>query len=408
MTHEVAQPFRLIAALLVAATVLALPAPGFAQTGGGAIAGVVADAQGGVLPGVVVTAKNADSGVLRSTVTEPDGRYRVTALPPGRYLLSAELQGFATAEVRDVTLTIGLEVRQDLALGLQGVQEAVTVSARIRVVETTKSEVAAVVTAQQIDTLPVEGRSAITLSLLLPGTSTDAVRSQRPGASVGLGGLSTAGTNYIVDGMNNMISRAGDAREDVPQSAIQEFKVIVSQSPAEYGGRVGGVVNVVTKGGGNQLRGEAFEFFRNKSLNRVDLYTQQNHDQLGTPIPDFSRNQFGGAVGGPLIKDRLHFYTSFERTDDQQFFTVNTGKPQYYSALEGTFQGGSLANIFFARGDLQISPSQHAFLRYFRQDRKLLQPVERRDDGGVMDRPIRAFPASRTSPAIPGSFRRES
>ncbi len=182
MTNEVAQPFRLIAALLVVATVLALPAPGFAQTSGGAIAGVVADAQGGVLPGVVVTAKNADSGVLRSTVTEPDGRYRVTALPPGRYLLSAELQGFATAEVRDVTLTIGLEVRQDLALGLQGVQEAVTVSARIPVVETTKSEVAAVVTAQQIDTLPVEGRSAITLSLLLPGTSTDAVRSQRPGA----------------------------------------------------------------------------------------------------------------------------------------------------------------------------------------------------------------------------------
>jgi len=367
MTNAVAQPFRLVAALLVAATVLALPAPGLAQSSGGAIAGIVADAQGGVLPGVVVTAKNADSGVLRSTVTEPDGRYRVTALPPGRYLLSAELQGFATAEVRDVTLTIGLEVRQDLALGLQGVQEAVTVSARIPVVETTKSEVAAVVTAQQIDTLPVEGRSAITLSLLLPGTSTDAVRSQRPGATVGLGGLSTAGTNYIVDGMNNMISRAGDAREDVPQSAIQEFKVIVSQSPAEYGGRVGGVVNVVTKGDGNQLRGEAFEFFRNKNLNRVDLYTQQNHDQLGTPIPDFSRNQFGGAVGGPLIKDRLHFYTSFERTDDQQFFTVNTGKPQYYSALEGTFQGGSLANIFFARGDLQISPSQHAFLRYFRQ-----------------------------------------
>jgi hypothetical protein len=169
MTNEVAQPFRLIAALLVAATLLALPAPGFAQTGGGAIAGVVADAQGGVLPGVVVTAKNADSGVLRSTVTEPDGRYRVTALPPGRYVLLAELQGFATAEVRDVTLTIGLEVRQDLELGLQGLQEAVTVRARIPVVETTKSEVAAVVTAQQIDTLPVEGRSAITLSLVTTG-----------------------------------------------------------------------------------------------------------------------------------------------------------------------------------------------------------------------------------------------
>ena len=177
--------------------------------------------------------------------------------------------------------------------------------------------------------------------------------------------------------MNNMISRAGDAREDMPQSAIQEFKVIVSQAPAEYGGRVGGVVNVVTKSGAQPVRGEAFEFFRDKSLNRVDLYTQQNHDQLGTPIPDFRRDQFGGAVGGPLVKDRLHFFASFERTDDQQFFTVNTGKPQYYSALEGTFQGGSLANIVLRRGPTcRSSPSQHVFFRYFKQTPTLLQPVD--------------------------------
>ena len=175
-------------------------------------------------------------------------------------------------------------------------QESVTVRGQAPTVETTKSEVAATVTAKQIDTLPIEGRSAITLSLLLPGTSTDATRAQRPGASVGLGGLSTAGTNYIVDGMNNMISRAGDAREDIPQSAIQEFKVIVSQAPAEYGGRVGGVVNVVTKSGGNQFHGEGFEFFRDKSLNRVDRYAQQNHDTAGAPIPDFRRDQFGGRL----------------------------------------------------------------------------------------------------------------
>jgi outer membrane receptor protein involved in Fe transport len=360
------QALRLAAALLVALTVL-LSAPAYAQTSGGSITGVITDADGGVLPGVAVTAKNPDNGALRTTVSESDGRYRINALPPGRYVIRAELQGFTPAESRALTLALGLELQHNLTLGLQGVEEAVTVSGQLPVVETTKSEVGAVINAQQIETLPIEGRSAITLSLLLPGTSTDAVRAQRPGATVGLGSLSTAGTNYIVDGMNNMISRAGDAREDVPQSAIQEFKVIVSQSPAEYGGRVGGVVNVVTKGGTNQTHGEGFEFFRDKSLNRVDLYTQQNHDQLGTPIPDFSRNQFGGAVGGPLIQDRVHYYVSFERTDDQEFFTVNTGKPQYYSSLEGTYPGGSLANIFFARGDLQISPSQHAFLRYFRQ-----------------------------------------
>jgi hypothetical protein len=285
------------------------------------------------------------------------------------------------------------------------VEESVTVRGQAPTVETTKSEVAAVVTAQQIDTLPVEGRSAITLSLLLPGTSTDATRAQRPGASVGLGGLSTAGTNYIVDGMNNMISRAGDAREDIPQSAIQEFKVIVSQAPAEYGGRVGGVVNVVTKSGANQLNGEAFEFFRDKSLNRVDLYTQQNHDLQGTPIPDFSRHQFGGSVGGPVLLNRLHFYASVERTDDQQFFTVKTGKPQYYSSVEGVFQGGSLANSFFGRTDLQINsrstPSSGTSSRSRPTSASRLAAPRPRSD-----RPIPAYRGSRISAGTPGWCRR--
>ena len=109
-----------------------------------------------------------------------------------------------------------------------------SVTAEAPSIETTKTEVAAVITQQQIATLPIEGRSAITLALLLPGTGTDTTRAQRPGANVGAGGMTTAGTNYIVDGLNNMISRAGDAREDMPQSAVQEFRVHTSQMPAEY------------------------------------------------------------------------------------------------------------------------------------------------------------------------------
>ena len=263
-----------------------------AQTASGVIAGTIADSQGGSLPGATLTVRSVDTGAVRSSVTEADGRYRIAGLQPGTYDVRAELEGFGTVEVKGITLTLGLEVRRDLALGLKGLEELVTVRGEAPLVEVTNSEVAAVVSEQQIASLPVEGRSAVSLSLLLPGTSTDAVRAQRPGATVGLGGLSTAGTNFIVDGMNNMISRAGDAREDVPQSAIREFKVIVSQPPAEYGGRVGGVVNVVTKSGTNLFRGEAFEFFRDKSLNRVDLYAQQAHDQLGTPISDFRRDQF--------------------------------------------------------------------------------------------------------------------
>ncbi|HUK36327.1 MAG TPA: carboxypeptidase regulatory-like domain-containing protein [Vicinamibacterales bacterium] len=375
MTYDISRSTRRtgrrLAVMLLSAIVLAIvlssPSRAAAQTSGGSFAGIIADAQGGVLPGATITVRNADSGLVRTTVSEADGRYRVSALPPGRYDLTAELQGFSTAAVKDLTITVGLEFTRNVTLGLQGVQELVTVQAQTPIVETTKTEVGETVTPQEIETLPVANRSAITLALLVPGTSVDTTRAQRPGATVGLASLNTAGTNYIVDGMNNMISGAGDAREDVPQSAIQEFKVIVTQPPAEYGGRVGGVVNVVTKSGSNTVSGEGLEFFRDKALNRVDEYTQQNHDQLGTAIPNFRRDQYGGAIGGPIIKNRLHLFGSFERTDDQEYFTVNTGQPQDYSSLEGTFKGGSVADLFFTRADAQISQAQHAFFRYFHQ-----------------------------------------
>lgn len=339
-----------------------------AQTPSGVIAGTVTDSQGGVLPGVTLTARSADTGAFRTLVTEADGRYRIAGLPPGAYDVRAELSGFGTVEVKNLTLTVGLEVIRNLTLGLQGVEEQVTVVGGASVVETSKAEVSSVVTQQQIASLPVEGRSAVTLALLAPGTGTDATRPRRPGANVGIGGISSAGTNYIGDGMNNNTLRAGDTREDIPQGAVREFRVIVSQAPAEFGGRVGGVVNIVTKSGGNLFSGEAFEFFRDKSLNRIDQFQQAQHDQLGTPINDFHRNQYGVTVGGPVVTDRLHFFVSFERKDDHQFFTVNTAKPQFYSSLEGTLPGGSLVNSIFGRGDLQLNATQHVFFRYFKQD----------------------------------------
>jgi hypothetical protein len=267
----------------VAALVLAVAAvaPAFAQGAGGAIVGTTLDAQGGALPGVSVTVRNADTGVNRTAVTDGEGRYRIAGLPPGRYSLTTDLDGFVKADVGNLSLTIGSELRQDLTLGVSALAEAVSVTAEVPAVETTRSEIATVITQEQIETLPVEGRSAITLSLLLPGTSTDNTRAQRPGANVGAGGITTAGTNYIVDGLNNMISRAGDAREDLPQSAVQEFRVHTSQMPAEYGGRSGGVVNVVTRSGTNVFHGEAFEQFRHKSLSRSDRFEQARRDAVG-------------------------------------------------------------------------------------------------------------------------------
>jgi hypothetical protein len=199
---------------------------------------MVADAQGGVLPGVTLTLRNADTGVIRTSVTEADGAYRFAGLPPGRYDLKAELSGFSSVDIKDTTLRIGLEVRRDVKMNIETLQESVTVVGQAPVVETTRSEVAQVVTQQQIESLPVNNRQAITLALLLPGTSQDGTRPRKVNATVGSGG-SWYASAYLVDGVTNQETQAGEPRQDFPQGGIQEFKVNVSQAPAEFGGTSG-------------------------------------------------------------------------------------------------------------------------------------------------------------------------
>src|SRR5256885_16853149 len=145
--------------------------PAHAQAASAAITGTISDTQGGVLPGVTVTVTNAESGTVRTTVTEADGKYRAPGLAPGRYNLTAELPGFQTVSVKDVVLVINQEYARDFQLGLSTLQESVTVTGEAPIVEATKTEVATVITQEQISTLPVQDRSALALSLLLPGTS---------------------------------------------------------------------------------------------------------------------------------------------------------------------------------------------------------------------------------------------
>src|SRR6185503_9350907 len=139
---------------LVLASLMGLTLPIAAQGAGGVIAGTIKDAQGGALPGVTLTLRNVESGVVRTGVSEGNGTYRLPGLPPGRYQLLAELQGFANTESTDITITIGLEMQRDITMAPQGVQETVTVTGESPVVETTRTEVASVVTQEQIESLP--------------------------------------------------------------------------------------------------------------------------------------------------------------------------------------------------------------------------------------------------------------
>jgi hypothetical protein len=247
---------RAVIGALFAAALIAIPRPCVAQDAG-VIEGAVTDDQGGVLPGATVTLKNTEMGVSRDVVSDAEGKYRFPALGPGRYTLTTSLQGFAPSEIRDIVLTIGLDIRYDVKLRVQSVAETVTVTGEAPVVDTSKSQVEGVVTQQQIQTLPINTRQYLNLALLMPGTSQDAVRAFYNNVNVGAGG-SFYSNGFVADGVTNTWTEQGEPRQDFPQDSIREFKVNTMQYKAEYGLATGGLVTVVSKSGTNKAHGNAF------------------------------------------------------------------------------------------------------------------------------------------------------
>jgi hypothetical protein len=223
------------------------------------------------------------------------------------------------------------------------------------------------VTTQQIESLPIATREPVALALLMPGTSQDATRVRKFNANVGAGAMTNAGS-FLIDGVWNKEPCTGEPRQDFPQAAIREFKVNVSQSPAEYGWTSSGAVTMETKSGTNFFSGEAFEYFRSKALNTMNEFEQLNHDTNGAPKPDYRRDQFGASFDGPILRDRFHFFVAAERMKQNRFITVNTGHPELYGSLEGIWPVPDYNNMVFARGDLQINPNQNFFGRLAWQD----------------------------------------
>jgi Carboxypeptidase regulatory-like domain len=346
-----------IAALLLTLACMATPA--MAQTTNGVIAGIVSDAQGGVLPGVTVTARNVDTGATRTIVTEGDGRFRLAGLVPGNYELKAELQGFGAVTIPAVNVVVGSETTRNLTMQVQGLNESVTVTGEAPIIEVSKSDVSGVITQAQMEMLPQATRQPMDLALLMPGTSQDAVRARKANSNIGAGAF-TNGSALLVDGVWNKEGNTGEPRQDFPASAIQEFKVFLSQSPAEYGWTAGGAVSMATKSGGNQLHGEAFEFYRAKALNAQDPFAKA----AGQPKPNFSRHQYGVAVGGPVVKDKLHFFEAAEGLQNNLNDSVVVTSPQFYGSMSGTFPSPEYNHMSFTRGDWQMSDKQSLFARY--------------------------------------------
>ena len=292
------------------------------------LSGRVLDAGGGVLPGVTVTARQTETGLQRATTSDADGRYTIAALPPGTFDIRADLAGFRPFVRSGVTLTIAQTVVVDLTMTVGGVTEAVTVIGEASVVNTRSGELSYLVDARAIEELPLNGRNYTDLALLQPSV---VAYPHRDGGSVvahGLGmsvnGQDPRSNVYLLDGtlLNDMTngpagSAAGTA---LGMETVQEFRVETNAYSAEFGRMSGGQINVLTKAGTNDVHGSGYEFHRNDALDAKNYF-----DVAGKP--PFTRNQFGGAVGGPLKRDRMFFFAGYEALRENLGRTITSNVP---------------------------------------------------------------------------------
>ena len=346
-------------------SLLALSLLTMAQTGDAEVTGVVKDPTGAP---VVATLNlvNEDSGVTRTTAADTEGRYRFVAVPPGRYSLKTEAAGFKTETAKGFVISIATRVDHNVTMVLGSVQDAITVTGEVPPVDTSKGEVAGVVTQQQMESLPVNTRQFLNLALLMPGTTQDASRSFYNNVQIGGGGRFYA-NGFSVDGVTNTWAEQGEPRQNIPEGAVQEFKVNTAQFKPEAGLAMGGFVTVVTKSGTNAFHGDVFEYFRAAALNHDNKFTQAALQQAGVSgNAPFLRNQFGGDVGGPIWKNRTHFYAAYERTqiDDSYTIFVTPAAQKFYSPNIGVFDKPSYDQMLNLRVDHQISDRQNAFVRY--------------------------------------------
>jgi hypothetical protein len=339
---------------VVTVVVLLIIASGTAFAQNAQITGTLRDSSGGVLPGATVSARNEETGLTRTAVTEAAGEYRLPVLPPGRYTVTAELQGFTTETRQNLTLIIDQTVAVDFTLKPATLAETITVTGDAPLVDTSASTVATAVTNQQIQDLPVASRRWIDLAMLTPGVSQDNIRGFFYRGNVNIGaGTREYSNGFVVDGVNNTWAQMGEPRQNFAMDSIREFKVSQATYKAEYGLATGGLLTVVTRSGTNDFHGSAFNFFRDKALTARTVFEAER--------PEFRRWQYGGTFGGPIVRDRTHVFGAVEYTDENQFFTVNAGGrfPQY----EGTFLSDQYRWTYSGKVDHQISATQNLFAR---------------------------------------------
>ncbi len=377
------------------------------------VSGIVQDASQGVLPGVTVTAHSVDTGLTRTTSTGPEGRFVIAQLPPGVYELRAELEGFRPHVRPEVRLAVAESLALTITLQVGDLTIVDVVTGALPAVNTSTSDLSYLVTSQQIEQIPLNGRNFTDLALLQPAVN---AFPHRDGGSVvahGLGmsinGQDPRSNTYLLDGtlMNDFTngpagSAAGTA---LGLETIREFRVQSNAYSAEFGRNSGGQINVLTKSGTNRLSGNLFEFHRNDAMDARNFFDTGDK-------PDFHRNQFGGTVGGPIAVDKAFFFAGYEALIERLGRTISTVVPDDQARLgllptgtvpihpavmpylrefpraNGPSLGQGLAELNFpfnqtldqhfvqGRVDYNLSPSTRLFARYTLDDTAQFLPTD--------------------------------
>ncbi len=372
-----------------------------AQSTKARITGVVSDASGAVLPGVQLAVRNAETGAQRSMNSDERGRYVAAELAPGAYEVTATMTGFETLTRRGITLVVGQDAVINLTMNVGAVSEKVDVTGEAPLVDTSSSSVGGVVDSTQITQMPLNGRDFSQLALVVPGVfsvrNSDAGASKGFGTRIAMAGSRVDQTGWLLDGTNmksvaNFGSPGSATGVLMGVDSVREFRVLTGSYSAEFGGSSGGVVQLVTKSGTNEMHGTAYEFLRNDN---VDARTFTDRAK-----PEFRRNQFGGSLGGRIKRDKAFYFGNYEGlrqatvgssqvatvpsesvhrgiVNGQQFSISPETKPflDLYPLPNGTIRGdtGLLfspstevldENYFVTRVDYYLTPNQTLFSRF--------------------------------------------
>jgi Carboxypeptidase regulatory-like domain/TonB dependent receptor len=314
--------------------VLCFAPGGAAQVNTATLSGTISDPQGLPVRGAKVTVTNTVTAAERSTVADDNGRYVLVGLPPGQYRFTADGgANFASFENKAITVTVGEIAEFNARLELRGMQQTVTVTTETAPIETTKTEVSQVVDERRIDNLPINGRNYINFTLTNSQTTRDVAPTIGPAPTSGLnvGGQRARANEVSVDGADAVDNSINGIRATVSQEAVQEFQLILGDYNAEYGRATGGVVNIVTKSGGNDVHGDVFGYLRNKAFQARNAFSGQVDPTTGELVPTkqaFTRVQAGATIGGPIVRDKTFYFFSYEDTLREETGFSSIGESQ--------------------------------------------------------------------------------